>query len=81
MSLASTTTSGIELRWWIETLIRIREEEGCISGPAFGHKDGTVALMREYDSILYHFLERIQKEHPNLLISKTDDIQANYGLS
>ncbi len=81
MSLASTTTSGIELRWWIETLIRIREEEGCITGPAFGHKDGTVALMREYDSILYHFLERIQKEHPNLLISKTDDIQANYGLS
>jgi hypothetical protein len=80
MSLASTTTSGIELRWWLETLIRIREEEGCITGPAFGHKDGTVALMTEYDNILQHFLERIQKEHPNL-ISKTDDIQANYGLS
>ena len=47
MSLASTTTMGIELRWWIETLIRIREEEGCITGPAFGHKDGSVALMRE----------------------------------
>ena len=42
MFLASTTTSGIELRWWIETLIRIREEEGCITGPAFGHKDGTL---------------------------------------
>ncbi len=47
MSLASTTTSGIELRWWIETLIRIREDEGCITGPAFGHKDVSVALMRE----------------------------------
>jgi len=56
MSLASTTTSGIELRWWFETLIRIREEEGCITGPAFGHKDGTVALMREYEDILQHFL-------------------------
>jgi hypothetical protein len=67
MSLASTTTSGIELRWWIETLIRIREEEGCITRPAFGHKDGIVAWMREYDSILHHFLERIQKEHPNLI--------------
>ena len=32
MSLASTTTSGIELRWWLETLIRMREEEGCITG-------------------------------------------------
>jgi hypothetical protein len=71
---------GIELRWWLETLIRIREEEGCITRPAFGHKDVTVALMREYDDILQHFLERIQKEHPNL-ISKTDDIQANNGLS
>jgi hypothetical protein len=79
MSLASTTTLGIELRWWLETLIRIREEEGCIAGPAFGHKDGTVALMREYDIILQHFLERIQKEHPNL-ISETDDIQVNYGM-
>jgi hypothetical protein len=46
MSLASTTTSGIELRWWIETLISIREEEGCITGPAFGHKEGSVTLMR-----------------------------------
>jgi hypothetical protein len=30
MVLASTTSSGIELRWWIETLIWIREEEGCV---------------------------------------------------
>jgi hypothetical protein len=80
MSLASTTMLGIELRWWIETLIRIREEEGCITGPAFGHKDGSVALMREYDGILHHFLGRIQNENPNL-IAETDDILANYGLS
>jgi hypothetical protein len=80
MSIASTITSGIELRWWIETLIRIREEEGCITGPAFGHKDGSVTLMREYNGILHHFLERIQIKEPNL-ISESDDIQANYGLS
>ena len=77
MSLASTTTSGIELRWWIENLIRIREEEGCITGPAFGHEDSSVALMREYDGILHHFLERIQIKEPNI-ISESDDIQANY---
>jgi hypothetical protein len=79
MSLASTTTSGIELRWWIETLIKVREEEGCITGPAFGHKDSSVALMREYDDILHHFLKRIQFQNPNLF-SEMDDIQANYGL-
>ncbi len=80
MSLASTMSSGIELRWWIEKLIQVREEEGCLSGPAFGHKDGSVALMREYDEILHHFLEMIQKENPDL-ISEGDDIQANYGFS
>jgi hypothetical protein len=80
MSLASTTTSGIELRWWIENFIKAKEEEGSVSGPAFGHKDGSVALMREYDKILHHFLEQIQSKDPNL-ISETDDIQTNYGLS
>ncbi len=80
MSLASTTSSGIELRWWIEKLIQVREEEGCLSGPAFGHKDGSVALMREYGKILHYFLESIQKENPNL-ITESDDIQTNYGFS
>jgi hypothetical protein len=51
MSLASTTSLGIKLRWWLEKLIYVREEEGCISGPAFGHKDGSVAMMKEYDKI------------------------------
>jgi hypothetical protein len=36
--------------------------------------------MREYDEILHHFLEQIQNKDPNL-ISETDDIQTNYGLS
>ena len=80
MALAITTSSGIELRWWIETLIKIREEEGCVSGPAFGGADGSIALMREYDEILHYFLETIQKEHPEL-IAESDDVQANYGLS
>ncbi len=80
MALASTTSSGIELRWWLETLIKVREEEGCVSGPAFINKDGLVALMREYDEILHYFLEMIQRGHPDL-ISESDDIQANYGLS
>jgi hypothetical protein len=80
MSLPSTTSLGIELRWWLEKLIHIREEEGCISGPAFGHKDGLVAMMREYDKILHHFLEIIQKEDPNL-IAETEDVQSNDGLS
>jgi hypothetical protein len=79
MSLASTTSSGIELRWWLEKLIHVREE-ACISGPAFGHKDGLVALIREYNKILQYFLEIIQQEDPGL-ISETDNVQANYSIS
>ncbi len=51
ISLASTTSSGIKLRWWLRKLIHAREEEGYISGPAFGHRDGSVAMMREYNKI------------------------------
>jgi hypothetical protein len=80
MALASTTSSGIDLRWWIETLIKVQEEEGCVSGPAFGHRDGSVALMREYDEILHYFLETIQRECPELIL-EFDNIHANYGFS
>jgi hypothetical protein len=80
MSLASTTSSGIELRWWMEKLIQVRQEENCTAGPGFGHKDGSVALMREYDEVLQSFLSVIQQED-NDLIAVTDDVQALYGLS
>jgi hypothetical protein len=59
VALASYTMLGIELRWWIEKLISIREKEGCLSGPAFGYSDGSVAAMSEYDSILHRFLALI----------------------
>lgn len=34
MALASTTMTGVELRWWLEQLVRVQEEEGCTMGPA-----------------------------------------------
>jgi hypothetical protein len=76
MSLASTTSLGIELRWWMEKLIEVRQEENCTTGPGFGHKDGSVALMREYNEILQSFLAIIQQEDSNL-IEKINDTQTN----
>jgi hypothetical protein len=58
----------------------IREREGCRTGPAFGHKDGSVGLILEYDNILHYFLRILQKEKPDM-ISPTDDIEANYSFS
>jgi hypothetical protein len=80
MALASTTSSGIELICWMKKLIQVRQEENCTTGPGFGYKDGSVALMREYNKILQSFLAIIQQEDNNL-IEETDDVRANYGLS
>ncbi len=77
IALASCTSSGIELRWWLEELLRVQEEEGCSSGPAFGHRDGSVALMSEYDNLLHFFLRRVQDECPELILPD-DNIKVNY---
>ncbi len=58
----------------------MRQEENCTTGPGFGHKDGSVALMREYDKVIESFLSVIQQED-NDLIAATNDVQALYGLS
>ncbi len=60
IALASQTKSGIEVRWWLEELLKVREAEGCLRAPALGHKDSSVALMLEYDNLLHFFLERCQ---------------------
>lgn len=67
LALARGTMSGIKTRWWVEQLIRIRLSEGCISRPAFGNKHGRVGTIREYDVMLHHFLQEIQKEDQDLL--------------
>jgi hypothetical protein len=80
LALASVTSSGIKLHWWLECLMNIREKEGCKTGPAFGHKDGSVGLTSEYDNILHYFLRILQKEESDM-ISPTDDIEVNYSFS
>jgi hypothetical protein len=78
IALASTTTSGITLRWWLEQLIEVQAEEGCSHGLAFGYCNGSVATLHEYDGILHHFLQMIQQENPEM-ITEDDDIQSKYS--
>ena len=80
LALADVTTLGIELQWWLEKLMIIREREGCRAGPAFGQEDGSVGLMSEYDEMLHYSLRILQKECPDM-ISPLDDIEANYSFS
>jgi hypothetical protein len=76
ITLASTTLSGIELRGWMEQLLKVQEVEGCLNGPAFGHKDGSVGLMSEYDDLFHFFLGKVQDENPELILP-SDDIETN----
>ncbi len=77
VSLASTTMSGIPVRWWLEKL-DVQRDEGCHHGPAFGRADGSVLSLHEYDGILHHFLAMIQQDDPEL-IAASDDVRANYS--
>ena len=78
IALASETSSGIKLRWWLEELLRVREEEGCRTGPAFGSHDGSLGLMSEYDKLLRFFLRNVQSTCPDLILP-SDNVEANYG--
>jgi hypothetical protein len=75
MALASTTTTGVELRWWLEQLMKVQEQEGWTKGPAFGNRTGEVALMSEYDAMLHFFLKKIQSEHHPQIINPTDEVE------
>ena len=76
--VASNTVSGIHTRWWIEKLLEVREGEGRIDGPAFGHRDNLVLSLRELDGMLHYFLDRIQKDDETM-IAAHDNVMENYG--
>jgi hypothetical protein len=80
IALASMTLSSIDLRWWMEELFKVREAEGWRNGPAFGHKDGSVSLMSEYDDLFHYFLAKVKDENPELILP-SDDIKANHRFS
>ena len=78
IALASITMSGINVRWWLEQLMLVREQKGCRTGPAFGDQWGRVALMSEYDDMLHTLLQKVQSKEPEL-IAPSDDMERNYS--
>lgn len=78
IALASVTMSGIEVRWWLEQLVEVRQQEGWRTGPAFGDRAGRAALLSEYDGMMLPLLLRIQATDPNL-IAPSDDVEKNYS--
>ena len=78
MAVASETKSGVEVRWWLEQLIRVREEEGHVHCPAFGNADGSLGFLSDYDVYLHELLKTVQQE-PDSFLDKDDDVEANYS--
>lgn len=78
VAVASHTKSSLEPRWWLEQLIRVRQQESCTSGPAFGRSATLASTGSEYDVMLHYLLEIIQRENPEL-IAPTDDVTIQYG--
>lgn len=78
VAVAGKTRSGIETRWWLEQLIKVREEEGHTSGPAFGLPDGSLAFISDYDMVLHELLKMVQGE-PGSGLDADDDVVANYS--
>ena len=76
--VARATISGIETRWWLEKLLEVREQEGRVDGPAFGHQDNSVMSLRELDGMLHYFLDKVQRGDPSL-IAPHDNVVENYG--
>ena len=80
LALASETRSGIQLIWWIEKLIAIREREEFKSGPAFTDSGGNLAKTRgEYDNIVRSFIKRIQADKELGMMEDKDNVDRFYG--
>ena len=79
VALASESKSGIQLRWWLEKLIEVREMEGHTSGPAFAKPDGTLARISDYDEMLHYLLGQLQADKRCDLVSREEDIKKDYS--
>ncbi len=60
--------------------MKIRDDKGCRTGPAFGCSNESVGLVSEYEDMLHFFLQKVQDAHPNLILP-TDNVEVNYGFS
>jgi hypothetical protein len=78
--LASVTSSGLQVREWVERLIEVRWQEGRVRGPAFCNKAGEVASSYAYYTGFVERLLVLQAARPELIPSDVD-ISEQFGLS
>ena len=77
--LANCSMSGLEVRWWVEKLLEVCEEEGRASGFAFAAQDGTPPDSSEYNALFRQYLCRLQQDNDEIF-SEREDV-TRYGIS
>ena len=77
--LASTSSSGLKTRWWMEKLVKVCELEGQFCGPAITSPDGRLTVSADYNAMLVGYLTKIQQITE--LINKEEIISVLYSLS
>jgi hypothetical protein len=77
--LAPLTSSGIRMRFWLVSLIEVREREGWVRGPAFCTWDGKAEYSTTYEACFHDVLREIQMSRPDL-IPVNVNVAEDYGL-
>jgi hypothetical protein len=62
----NVTSSGINVRNWVEKLMILKGEMGCVNGPLIANMDGSVMSTARLDGGLLEILEEIFDNKPNL---------------
>ena len=66
--LAAVTKSGLKIREWVDALVRVRERQGRINGPAFcDDKTGKPMRARDYEFYILDALVSVQQARPDLI--------------
>jgi hypothetical protein len=79
LPLATTTASGIEIKWWFEKMIEAYAHFDVHSGPIFrvvkrsrGTKSLRRAKTRDMNPLLFDLLRRVQAKHPHIIRPEVD---------
>jgi hypothetical protein len=78
--LAAETSSGLQIRLWLERLVAVREKEGRIQGPAFCDKAGRIAKSKDYEVAIMERLQVVQNTVPGVIPSDIE-VTEHFGIS
>jgi hypothetical protein len=79
---STTTSSGINVKGWLESVMNYQVEKGIVDGPLFVDKKGKVLTTHALDEVLIEMLEDIYDTHPNKFpqsVTRKEDLASISG--